>query len=174
MGDLPGDRRTESKSRGSSAAASAVALLVVLAAAFGTLAFVTGERFVPERTVANRPIEVPEDGYVTSQTCRACHPGQYETWHGSYHRTMTQRATPATVVADFNDAFVDAANDGRAMRLERRGTEFWAELDDPDGEGGPGGPARITRQVVLVTGSHHQQIYWYPTGNGRTLGHLPS
>jgi hypothetical protein len=82
-------------------------------------------------------------------------------------------ATPATVVADLNDTLVEAAN-GRAMRLERRGTEFWAELDDPDWEGGPGGPPRITRQVVLITGSHHQQIYWYPTGNGRTLGHLPS
>jgi hypothetical protein len=68
----------------------AVALLVVLSAAFGTLALVTGDRVVPERTVANRPIEVPGDGYATSQTCKACHPGQYETWHGSYHRTMTR------------------------------------------------------------------------------------
>jgi hypothetical protein len=175
MRNPPGDRPTGIGSRRSSTAASAaaVAFLVVLSAALGTLAVITGDRLVPERTVANRPIQISEDGYATSQTCKACHPSEYETWHGSYHRTMTQVATPATVVADFNDAIVDAVR-GRAMNLEHRGTELWAEFDDPDWEGGPGGAPRITRQVVLITGSHRQQIYWYPTGNGRTLGHLPS
>jgi hypothetical protein len=28
--------------------------------------------------------------------------------------------------------------------------------------------------VVLTTGSHNQQIYWYATGHGRTLGQLPA
>jgi len=28
--------------------------------------------------------------------------------------------------------------------------------------------------VVLTTGSHNQQIYWYATGQGRTLGQLPA
>ena len=26
----------------------------------------------------------------------------------------------------------------------------------------------------MTTGSHHQQIYWYATGRGRTLGELPA
>jgi hypothetical protein len=33
---------------------------------------------------------------------------------------------------------------------------------------------RITRQVVMITGSHHQQIYWYATGRNRLLGQLPA
>jgi hypothetical protein len=58
------------------------------------------------------------------------------------------------------------------MRLERRGREFWAEFEDPDSiaELRP----RITRQVVLIAGSHQQQVYWYRTGRGRLLGQLPA
>ena len=26
---------------------------------------------------------------------------------------------------------------------------------------------------MMVTGSHHQQVYWYPTGDTRILGQLP-
>ena len=59
-----------------------------------------------------------------------CHPWQYETWYGSFHRTMTQVATPDTVRADFDGILVEYVH-GRPMRLERRGDEFWAEFDDP-------------------------------------------
>jgi hypothetical protein len=34
-------------------------------------------------------------------------------------------------------------------------------------------PARIKRQVVMTTGSHHQEVYWYETDRGRQLGQLP-
>jgi hypothetical protein len=34
---------------------------------------------------------------VTSNACRACHPGNYASWHTSFHRTMTQVATAATL-----------------------------------------------------------------------------
>ena len=111
---------------------------------------------------------------------------------------MTQVATPETVVADFNGTTVNHAH-GRPMTLERRGREFWATFDDPDlrspdsgasvgavrvrsGAAGQSAGAtttsaaapRITRQVVMITGSHHQQIYWYATGNNRLLGQLPA
>src|SRR5207253_10189195 len=33
---------------------------------------------------------------------------------------------------------------------------------------------RIKRQVVMTTGSHNQQIFWYATGNSRVLGQLPA
>jgi hypothetical protein len=55
------------------------------------------------------------------------------------------------------------------MDLERRGPQFWATFDDPDARD----RARITRQVVLVTGSHQQQQFWYATGRDRLLGKLP-
>ena len=86
---------------------------------------------------------------------------------------MTQVATPESVVADFDDVRVDQVP-GRPMRLERRGRELWADLDDPDWDGTVIAPPRITRQVVMTTGSHHQQIYWYATGHGRLLGQLPA
>jgi hypothetical protein len=43
----------------------------------------------------NRPIVATQANYVTSNTCRACHPGNYASWHTSFHRSMTQVATRA-------------------------------------------------------------------------------
>jgi len=141
--------------------------------------------------VAGRPIQVPDQGFVSSQTCRSCHPSQYQSWHRSYHRTMTQVATADTAAASFDGVAVDAASGG-PMTLEQRGRELWAEFDDPDADAGDRGqagvrpqqdasgsqtgvrPRRIRRQVVMSTGSHHQQIYWYATGSSRMLGQLPA
>lgn len=129
-----------------------------------------------ESAITDRPIRVvDQDGYVSSGTCRSCHPTQYDSWHGSFHRSMTQLATPDTVRADFDDVVVSDRNThGRSMRLERRGDEFWAEFDDPGWEGPADRRPRITRQVVMITGSHHQQIYWYATGHERGLNVLPA
>jgi cytochrome c552 len=167
--------------------------ILLLASAIGLLAFAVREPTVPEPRVTNRPIQVAEQGYASSQACRGCHPSQYDTWHASYHRTMTQVAGPETVRASFDGVTVADVH-GRPMRLERRGREFWAEFDDPDAEPAPvGAPLvrgatlapppqarvevlerpRITRQVVMITGSHHQQVYWYATGRNRLLGQLP-
>jgi predicted CXXCH cytochrome family protein len=144
------------------------------------------------RQPADRPIEVTGERYVSSQTCRACHPSQYASWHASYHRTMTQVATPQSVAARFDGVRVDAG----AMLLEQRDGQLWVEFEDPDrapsplrassepapssvgatSEPAPSrvGAVRIKRQVVMTTGSHNQQIYWYATGHGRTLGQLPA
>lgn len=142
------------------------------AAALGAAAAVSMDPPVPDANAGQRPIEVPEDGYVSSDTCRACHPSQYATWRGSFHRTMTQVATPESVRADFDGVVVDAVH-GRPMRLERRGGEFWAEFDDPVWAGDPRDRPRIRRQVVMITGSHHQNVYWYATGHDRALNVLP-
>src|SRR4051812_23678889 len=68
--------------------------------------------------------------YVSSANCRACHPDQYASWHRSFHRTMTQLATPESVRGDFNNVVLKF--DGDDYRLERRGKEFWVEMVDPD------------------------------------------
>ena len=115
------------------------AALIAGAAVLGMAAAVSLEPIDPEAAVENRPIAVTEDGYVSSETCRACHPSQYQTWHGSFHRTMTQVATPESVRADYDGVVVDAGP-GRPMRLERRGDEFWAEFDDPRLGGRPARP----------------------------------
>lgn len=126
----------------------------------------------PRDTPANRPVQQLDGGYASSDTCRACHPSQYATWRASYHRTMTQVASSESVRADFAGVQVDAVH-GRPMRLGRDGPRFFAEFDDPDGQGAPDASPRISREVVMITGSHHQQIYWYATGRDRLLGQLP-
>jgi hypothetical protein len=124
----------------------------------------------PESDVADRPNVVLGDRYVSSNTCRACHPRQYDSWHRSFHRTMTQVAAPQTIVPDFDGVVVSAVR-GRPMRLERRGEEFWADFDDPDS---PVTPRRILRQVVMTTGSHEQQQFWYATDRNRLVSKLPA
>ena len=83
---------------------------------------------------------------------------------------MTQVATPESVIGDFDDARVVAY--GREFLLTRRGEEFWVNMDDPDSLE-IGQSSRINRRVVLTTGSHHMQVYWYATSQGRRLGQLP-
>ena len=156
-----------------SAFAWVVAGLAVASAGLAGSVMATWERSPPEAAVTDRPIELPSDGYVSSGTCATCHPAQYATWFGSYHRSMTQVATPESVLADFDGVRISAEHGG-PMTLERRGDEFWAEFDDPDWDPASGAPPRITRRVVMITGSHHQQVYWYPTGRDRLLGQLPA
>jgi Cytochrome c552 len=120
-----------------------------------------------------RPIEARLDQYASSSTCEACHPDHDASWRRSFHRTMTQIASPDRVVADFDEVQVNAVP-GRPMLLHRRGRELWAEFDDPDWNGRGDAPPRIERRVALTTGSHNQQIYWYATGHDRLLGQLPA
>src|SRR4029450_4367906 len=65
----------------------------------------------------NRPIQSPIAGYLSSNACRACHPGNYASWHASFHRTMTQVATPATLIPDARNVELSFA--GRQAKLER-------------------------------------------------------
>ena len=113
----------------------------------------------------NRPIQSQIAGYVTSNTCRACHPGNYASWHASFHRTMTQVATPDSLPNDTGK--LELALNGSDYKGERHGDKFFIR-SRPEG-GSYGEP----RQVVLVTGSHTLQILWLETGEGRTLQQFP-
>ena len=141
--------------------------VLVMASAWASWSYRIGTDKPP---ITNRPIEVKSDGYVSSQTCQACHPREYATWHRSYHRTMTQEATPETVVGDFG---VKIQFNGQMFHLQRRGDEFWVDLDDPDWDGEGDERPRVQKQVVLTTGSHHRQFYWLATGQSRYLAQLP-
>ncbi|MCA9290531.1 MAG: hypothetical protein KDA25_05350, partial [Phycisphaerales bacterium] len=165
-------------------AAAAVALLVLVAVIGGLVyARQTQSRV---RSGAHLVAKTPElfdatSGFVRSTTCRACHPGQYATWHATFHRTMTQLATPDAVVGDFDDRRLE--NRGRTYHLTRRGDEFWVNLVDPDAEHDlvsrgiypntvPDLP-RVNRRVVMTTGSHAQQTCWLESRDGRRLLNLP-
>src|SRR5262252_9384845 len=85
--------------------------------------FANFERHPAEQAVAGRPRQIADEGFATSGTCRACHPSQYASWHASYHRTMTQLATPVTVLTSFDGVTVEVEREALAerntMRLER-------------------------------------------------------
>ena len=120
--------------------------------------------------VTNRPIEVLANGYVGSKSCRECHSDNYESWHASYHSTMTQVASSDAVLAPFD-----------GVQLERRGKQYHlfagsaddycVEIRDTNAASGSHAPDR--RQVVLATGSHHLQCYWMSMGESRQLEVLP-
>ncbi len=120
-------------------------------------------------------------GYATSASCRSCHPAEYQSWHHSYHRSMTQRASAESVRAPWQGTFADG--EGEELRLFQRGQELWVELPDPDlraarsrSEGSapaPGSLPRVERQVLMTTGSHHYQGYWVQGARGNELWQLP-
>jgi predicted CXXCH cytochrome family protein len=122
-----------------------------------------------------------EEGFVSSETCGACHPDQHASWRRSYHRTMTTLAAPDTVRGSFDG--VALASRGRDYRLERRGDEFWAEMTDPDWERGQRvqgidpdatrDPPRAWRRIVMTTGSHHMQTHWVASRSGREVFNVP-
>ena len=112
MRPFPGVRKTEK-----TAVAALAAAVSALLAAFGCAG---PPHAVSDGAVTGRPIEVRGEGYVSSDTCRTCHPSQYASWHASYHRTMTQIATPRTVATSFEGVTVDAIP-GEPIRLERHG-----------------------------------------------------
>ena len=145
-------------------------LLLVTGIAAGGAAVVAryGPEAAPEAT--DRPIETDGDGYVSSDTCRPCHPHEYATWYGSYHRTMTQVADPESVVVPF-DSTIEFYN--REYVLERRGDEFWVDMDMPIARDVNGNLPRFQSPIVMTTGSHHMQLYWYASGHSRLVALLP-
>ena len=73
------------------------ALMLLGSISLGITFVLSAQPPMVESTITNRPIQVTGDGYVSSETCQACHPTEYASWHGSFHRTMTQVATENTV-----------------------------------------------------------------------------
>jgi hypothetical protein len=119
------------------------------------------------------PQAVPGDGFIGSDSCRECHAHEHETWHASYHRTMTQLAHPETVMGDFNNVALSfpGTNGFKQFQLHSNADGLWAEFDTFGDL--TFGDDRITLPVVMTTGSHHMQAYWMSLGNRRTMGLLP-
>jgi len=129
---------------------------------------------IAEQTVVHNPeVHVPREeehaGFVSSSECRDCHRRQYHTWHDSYHRRMTQPASAEGIVGNFDGQVLTNHSLGNSIQLKKElGKHFFRVLTDrSQDEPGP------WREVVLTTGSHHTQVYWYPTRVGNTLGMVP-
>ena len=126
---------------------------------------------LPEERVENRPIAVTDAGYLSPETCRACHPHHHETWRASHHRTMTQVPSEASVIADFDDHTLQRY--GREFRFYREGDGFFMDMKRPRPNAATKPVPAETFELVLSTGAHHQQAFWFATDEGRTLGQLP-
>ncbi len=137
-------------------------LLLVGIAAIAAATFEQGSAPAP----ATRPLVEPGAGYVGSGACRACHPSEHASWHGSFHRTMTQLASRSTLVPRFERLELDWF--GQPVVLEWRGDVLWATFDRAGRA-----PMRVERPVEQITGSHHIQVLWYSTGKGRELAPVP-
>jgi len=142
---------------------SAGTALIAAAVGWTVLHSASHGKSEPEDT-QHRPIEVAADGYISSRECRACHQQQYESWQASYHRTMTQVATPQSVRAPLDRSHFTRW--GHDYAVKQRGDEFWVDSAGIDAE-------RSAHRIALVTGSHAMQVYWYETGEKRRLAALP-
>lgn len=143
-----------------------------LAAPLAAVLLLSGFAFVREQLarmeraeLAKRaPRKVPRKGYVSADACRSCHPFEHASWQRTYHRTMTQRPGPDTVKGDFSGQLVTARS--QTLRLLRTAEDFLFETILADG-------TTTRRRVALVTGSHHQQLYWTEGAQGNALAPLP-
>ena len=121
-----------------------------------------------EEVARQAPAKSNEDGYASSSACRSCHPSNYDSWHRSYHRTMTQIASRPALLADVGGVQV---SDGIDYQLQWRGEELWSR-QWPGGGSADQSPFPDA-QLVMTTGSHHYQIYWAARGTDRTLSAFP-
>lgn len=97
-------------------------------------------------------------GLAGSQQCAACHPAQAGSWRASHHRTMTQPASGAAVLAPFAGESLDHLG-FRATMTRGVGGLPHVSVRPLDDEGRPSGPALLDVDVSLTVGSHRYQQY---------------
>lgn len=104
-----------------------------------------------EKDLATR-VPHREARWTGSQTCKSCHPDQYATWHRTFHRTMTQAASPESVQGVFDGKVVQYW--GVPARPVREGDEYFFEYLDPVN-------LRVVQRlkVVKTVGSRRYQQY---------------
>lgn len=116
------------------------------------------DRPVVSAVTDHTPVEeLHDDRFGSSDACRSCHPDEYASWAGTYHRTMTQRAGPEAVLGDWDDRILE--RDGREYVLYREDDLFMVDMPKP-GTRGDRPSDRMQRPIVMTTGSHHMQLYW--------------
>ncbi len=97
------------------------------------------------------PFRHREAPWTRSGTCESCHPDHYASWHCTYHRTMTQDASPASVVGAFDGKPVTYF--GVTARPIQRDGQYYVDYLRKDGT-----TLRSVR-VVRTVGSHRYQQY---------------
>ncbi len=143
-------------------------LLASLTLAAGAAALATTSR---SGALPPSPIAGASADFATSSACRSCHPAEHASWHASFHRTMTQLASPELTAAPAlrQGGRLRTETSGRSVELFSRGNELWARLPDPGVTSAASAEAYETSfktapvrdvRIQLMTGSHHQQAFW--------------
>jgi hypothetical protein len=81
---------------------------------------------------------------------------------------MTQPARPAAIIPALDGT--ELSLDGVDYRFERKGDAVFVRRRQAGTSAGEFDPPR---EIVLLTGSHHQQNFWLASGAGRTLEPFP-
>ncbi len=125
-----------------------------------------------KQAVTHRPVKKQTPGFITSDSCRSCHPQHYASWKHSYHSSMTQLPDAESVQGDFEDA--EAHFEGATFRMMRKDSGYWVEMPAlaEDGRADATRPP-LMRKIELVTGSHHYQVYWFSSGHTARMDQFP-
>ncbi len=107
---------------------------------------------------ADTPQAEARPGYLADSECAACHPRQAAAFEGSKHRHAMAPASPASVLADFNDTRFDGPR--QATRFTRQLERFVVRTEGADGK-----PADFA--VSHSFGIHPLQQYLIPQPGGR-------
>ncbi len=99
-----------------------------------------------------QPIEPRQVEYVGSESCISCHDDRHDSWYRSFHRTMTQEATPASVQGIFDGRNLDYQGI-RVRPIQRDGRYFFDYSDLNTG--------RALNQIEIhrTVGSNRYQQY---------------
>ena len=73
-----------------------------------------------------------DERYVGSEVCQSCHQAEYRDWTESHHFRAMQKASPETVLGDFNDSRFEYG--GFVHRFFRQDDQFLVETDNAQGE----------------------------------------
>ena len=138
------DDRSYSSPRHSSSRFKRLSSLGVVAGSGSGVVFaaglVVGWSILERSTSSSAPADWSAVPSASSESCAKCHADHYESWHRTYHRTMTREATPEYVKGDFADAVYDYQ--GLPTRFTRSGDTFQMETIDPDWAAAPGQSSR--------------------------------
>jgi predicted CXXCH cytochrome family protein len=113
---------------------------------------------VPVTPVVQGPAE-----YVGTPMCASCHEAEHEGWLGSHHDLAMQKATPETVLGDFDDVTVRYYKE--TARFIRDGDAFAVEALGADGK-------RARFPVVYTFGVDPMQQYLVEVEPGRLQSFL--
>ncbi|MBK7824211.1 hypothetical protein [Nannocystis sp.] len=112
------------------------------------------------------PIDRRAGGLAGSSSCVACHPAQATSWRRSYHRTMTQPASGAAVLAPFAGESLLYQGFRATMTRSNFG------LPHLRVESVEGGAPLLDLDVALTVGSHRYQQYVARVDRGGGPGEL--